>query len=120
MARIPKVLHEHINTAYPDNVCLLGLTLPDGYAQISPRGSMMVFDDQRLAIWERSRGSTTAYLRDGAKLTVFLRKRELRETGILPRGGIARFYGMAELHHSGPIYDQVWDRLIEPEKKNDP
>lgn len=120
MAKIPKVLHEHINTAYPDNVCLLGAVLPDGYAQISPRGSVMVFDDERLAIWERSKGSTTANLQDGTKLTVLLRKRELRESGILPKGGIARFYGVAELHNSGAIYEEVWDRLIQPEKKNDP
>ena len=95
------------------------MSLPDGYTQISPRGSMMVFDNERLAMWERSRGAVTANLRNGAKLTVFLRKRELREAGILPRGGIARFYGTAEIHESGPIYDEVWARLIEPEKKND-
>jgi hypothetical protein len=120
MARIPKVLHEHINTAYKDNVCLLGVALSDGYAQISPRGSVMVFDDERLAIWERSRGSTTDNLRDSTKLTIFLRKHELRQSGILPRGGIARFYGTAEIHESGPIYEEVWARLIEPEKKADP
>ena len=32
---IPKVLHEHIDTAFPANVCLIGVALPDGYAQIS-------------------------------------------------------------------------------------
>jgi len=35
---IPKVLHEHIDTAFPANVCLIGVALPDGYAQITPRG----------------------------------------------------------------------------------
>ena len=38
MARIPKVLQEHINTAFPDFVTLVGTALPDGYAQITPRG----------------------------------------------------------------------------------
>ena len=41
MATIPNVLHEHINTAFPANVCLVGTAQPDGYAQISPRGSTM-------------------------------------------------------------------------------
>jgi len=35
---IPKALHEHINTAFPANVCLIGVALPDGYAQISQIG----------------------------------------------------------------------------------
>ena len=39
LTTIPKVLHEHINTAYPAHVCLVGTALPNGYAQITPRGS---------------------------------------------------------------------------------
>jgi hypothetical protein len=120
MARIPKLLHEHINSAYPANVCLVGTVLPDGYAQITPRGSTMVFDDEHFATWERGRGKTAGNLADGTKVTVFFRKPELRQAGVLPRGGIARFYGVAEVHRSGPVYDEIWQRLIEPEKKNDP
>jgi hypothetical protein len=37
LTSIPKVLHEHINTAYPAHVCLIGTTLPNGYSQITPR-----------------------------------------------------------------------------------
>jgi len=120
MARIPKALQEHINTAYPTNVCLIGTVLPDGYAQITPRGSTMVFDDEHFATWERGRGTTAGNLADGAHVTVYFRKPELRQAGVLPRGGIARFYGIAEVHRGGPVYDQIWERLIEPEKKNDP
>ena len=40
MAIVPRVLHEHINTAFPDNVCLVGSIQADGYPQISPRGSV--------------------------------------------------------------------------------
>jgi hypothetical protein len=120
MTIIPKVLHEHINTAYPQFVCLVGAVLPNGYAQITPRGSTMVFDDEHIALWERGRGSTNATIQDGTKVTVFFRKPPLRESGLLPRGGIARFYGTAEVHKSGPVYDAVWERLIEPEKKSDP
>jgi hypothetical protein len=117
---IPKVLHEHIDSAFPANVCLVGVVLPDGYAQISPRGSTMVYDDQHLALWERGKGSTNRLLKDGTKLTVFLRKTQLREAGILPKGGIVRFYGSARLHRSGEVYDKVWQKLIQPEKDRDP
>ncbi len=120
MARIPKVLQPHINTAFPDNVCLVGTALPNGFAQISPRGSTMVFDDDHIALWERGRGSTNENLSNGTKVTVFFRKPQLRTDGILPLGGIARFYGTAEIHKSGPIYEEVWNRLIPAEKERDP
>jgi hypothetical protein len=104
LAAIPKVLQEHINTAYPAHVCLIGTTLPDGYAQITPRGSTMIYDDEHFALWERGKGSTTGNLADGTKVTIYFRKPPLREQGLLPRGGIARFYGTAKIHKSGPVY----------------
>jgi hypothetical protein len=53
-------------------------------------------------------------------VVIFLRNQALREGGAL-RGGIVRFFGTVEaVHKSGPAYDEVWRRLIEPEKKNDP
>jgi hypothetical protein len=117
---IPKVLHEHIDTAFPANVALVGVVQPNGYAQISPRGSTMVYDEQHLALWERGKGSTNKLLQDGTKVTVFLRKPQLREAGILPKGGVARFYGTAKLHRSGQAYDKVWQKLVQPEKDRDP
>lgn len=120
MRRIPTALHEHIDTAFPANVCLVATVLPDGFAQVTPRGSTMVYDDEHLALWERGQGSTSAALVDGTRVTVFFRKPQLRESGLLPRGGIARFYGTAELHRSGPVYEEVWRRLVQSEKDRDP
>jgi hypothetical protein len=120
LAKIPKALHEHINTAFPAHVCLVGTVLPSGFAQVSPRGSTMVFVDEHIALWERGKGSTNENLRDGTKVTVFLRKPALRESGLLPKGGIARFYGIAAIHRSGPAYEEVWQRLVQPEKDRDP
>ena len=120
MARIPKVLQDHINTAFPANICLVGSVLPNGFAQITPRGGTMVYDDQHIALWERGKGSTSANLSDGTRLTVYFRKPQLREEGVLPKGGIARFYGTAKVHKSGPVYDEVYRRLVQPEKDRDP
>ena len=117
---IPKALHEHINTAFPANVCLVGTVLPDGFVQVTPRGSTMVVDDEHLGLWERGQGSTSANLANGTKVTVFFRKPQLRESGLLPKGGIARFYGTAAIHRSGPVYEEVWRRLVQPEKDRDP
>jgi hypothetical protein len=119
LAVIPKPLHEHINTAFPANVCLVATVLPDGFAQVSPRGSTMVYDDEHLALWERGKGSVNASLTDGTKVTIFLRKIALREASLLPKGGIARFYGTAKIYSSGPVYEEIWKRLVQPEKDRD-
>jgi len=120
MAKIPKVLQEHINTAFPTNVYLLGSVLPNGFAQITPRGGTMVYDDEHIGLWERGSGSSAEAMRDGSKLMIYFRKPSLREEGLLPRGGIARFYGTAKIYKSGPVYDEVWRRLVQPEKDRDP
>jgi hypothetical protein len=120
MASIPKKLQPHIDGAFPAHVCLVGSCQPDGYAQITPRGSTQVYDDDHISLWERGRGSTTGNLQDGAKLTVYYGNFDLMHQGILPIAGIARFYGTAEIHKSGPVYDKVWERLIGPEKERDP
>ncbi|HUD60032.1 MAG TPA: pyridoxamine 5'-phosphate oxidase family protein [Acetobacteraceae bacterium] len=117
---IPKTLQPHINTAFPEHVCLVGTVQPNGYAQITPRGSTMVFDDDHIALWERGKGSTTASLHDGSKVTVYFRKPQLRTDGMLPKGGIARFYGTAQVVKSGTAYEEVWRKLVQPEKDRDP
>src|ERR1700733_14995110 len=114
MAKIPKVLNEHINTAFPANVCLLGSILPNGFAQVTPRGGTMVYDDEHIGLWERGSGSSAQAMHDGSKLTSYFRKPSLREDGTLPRGGIARLYGTAK------VYEEVWRRLVQPEKDRDP
>ena len=51
---------------------------------------------------------------------MFFRKPQLRADGVLPKGGIARFYGTAAIHKTGPVYEEVWKRLVQPEKDRDP
>jgi hypothetical protein len=120
MARIPKTLQPHIDSAFPEFVCQIGTVLPNGYAQITVRGSTMAYDDEHFALWERGRGSTNENLADGTKVTIFFRKPALRADGTLPAGGVARFYGTARIYKSGEVYDEVWRRLIQPEKDRDP
>src|SRR5437667_12461658 len=87
LAKIPKALHEHIHTAFPAHVCLVGTVLPSGFAQVSPRGSTMVFDDEHIAPWERGKGSTNENPRDGTKVTVFCTEPRLRDSGPRHTGG---------------------------------
>src|SRR5271156_2133227 len=74
MAKIAKILQPHIDTAFPANVCLLGSVLPNGFAQVTPRGGTMVFDDEHIGLWERGTGSSAENMKDGTKLTIYFRK----------------------------------------------
>ena len=118
MGTIPKKVQELIKTAFPMNVCLVGSVLPSGYAQVSPRGSVWPFDDNRIMLWERGRGSTHDHMKDGERLTIYYQNFGKRD--VLPIGGIARLYGTAKVFKSGPVYEQVWEKLIAPEKERDP
>jgi hypothetical protein len=120
MASIPKTIQPHIDAAFPQHVCTVGTCLPDGYAQITPRGSVQVYDDDHISLWERGRGSTTTNMHEGSKVTVYYSNYDLMASGVLPIAGIARLYGVATIHKSGPVYDKVWERLIQPEKDRDP
>jgi len=118
MPTIPRKVWPVIDSAFPEHTCLIGTVLGNGFAQITPRGSTQVYDGDHISIWERGRGSTTSLMKDGTKVTVFYFN--LGAKDVLPIGGIVRLYGTASVHKSGPVYDKVWERLIEPEKKSDP
>jgi hypothetical protein len=119
MAMIPRALHEHINATLFPNTPLVGSVDRDGYPRISLRGSTCVFDDTTLAFWERSSAGLKESIENCAKLTMFFQKPELRET-LLPIAGVARFFGTAEVHRSGPVRDRVWEIILEAERQRDP
>ena len=82
--------------------------LAQGYT-ISDDGLLITITLRPDAVWH-----------DGSKVTVYFRKPQLRADGVLPAGGIARFYGVATIHKSGAAYEEVWRRLVQPEKDRDP
>ncbi len=99
--------------------------MSDGFANISPRGSVQVFDDLTLGLWDRGGRSSSEALEDGTKLMVYFRNPGLSAVarggnGLLPIGGIARFYGIAELHTEGEAYEQVWTNMVQQERDADP
>jgi len=69
--QIPKFVQPHVDAAFPEHVCLVGTCMPDGHAQITPRGSVQVFDDDHISFWDRGGGSTAMGLKDGVKITIY-------------------------------------------------
>jgi hypothetical protein len=124
MSLIPEVLNRHLLEAYPDNVCYVSIGQSDGYTQVSPRGSIHVYDQDTLAYWDRGAGTTFDTVRNGTKVTVFFRNAALGArggSGLLPAGGAARFYGIAEIHaEDGEVREKVWNGMIEVERERDP
>jgi hypothetical protein len=119
MAKIPSALHEHINQALFPNTPMIGTVGRDGYPRISLRGSTCVYDDETIAFWERSMRGVDASVENGSKVCVFFQKAELRES-VLPIAGVARFFGIAEIHREGPVRDRVWDKILQAERDRDP
>lgn len=124
MALVPEVINQHLLEAYPENVCLVAIVLSDGYSQMSPRGSVHVYDQDTLAYWDRGTGTTHDTVQNGTRVTVFFRNMALGArggSGLLPAGGVARFYGIAEVHpDDGEVREKVWNGMIEVERERDP
>lgn len=109
-----EVIRNLISSAWDDgHVCLLG-TVGEAGPNISPKGSMMVFDDEHLAYWERSKRSALDNLRDDPRVVVVYSNMKAQSDGVLA-SGILRFYGQAELHESGPVREAIFARLNERE-----
>jgi hypothetical protein len=124
MSKIPEALHDYINNAFPKNVCLVGTVMKDGFANISPRGSVQVFDGDTLGVWDRGGRPSSDALSNGDNLMVYFRDSALSAVarggnGLLPAGGIARFFGVAELHTKGDAYEQVWNNMVQQERDAD-
>ena len=76
--------------------CLIGTASKDGHPQISPKGSVAVFDDDTLCYWERSHRSSQKRLGENPNVMVYYRNPARKENPVsrrlhpLPRQGAAR------------------------------
>ena len=102
-----------IDNAYAEGApCILGTASGDGYTQISMKGSVLVFDRETLAYWERAKRSALENVGENPNVVVFYRNPEKRINW--------RFYGTATVYESGAIWDNVMRRTIQAELDRDP
>ena len=87
---------------------------PNG-PNISPKGSMVIFDDDHLAYWERSKKQAFENLGHDKRVCVIYANFKAQRDGVLD-SGFLRFYGKAELHDSGPIRDNIFNLLLPREQ----
>ena len=113
-----EMVRKLVNNAWDDGYCcLLGSQGPNG-PNISPKGSMMIFDDDHLAYWERSKKKALENLRADPNVVVVYSNMHAQRDGRL-ESGILRFYRVAELHENGPIHDAIFARLSPREQTHD-
>jgi uncharacterized protein len=106
-----------IDNAWVDGYpCMLATTGPDG-PNISPKGSMLVFDDQHLAYWERSKKKALENLGTDKRVVVMYANFKAQRDGVLD-SGFLRFWGTAELHEAGPVHDAIFARLTRREQEH--
>ena len=102
-----------LDTAMDDRcTCLLGTADKDGRPQISMKGSVMVFDRQNLAYWERAKRSALENVSDNPHVVIFYRNSPLRITW--------RFHGTATVYEAGAIWNNVMHRTVQAELDRDP
>ncbi len=106
-----------IDNAWVDGYpCLLGTTGKDG-PNISPKGSMFVYDDQHLAYWERSKKKALENLGEDRRVVVMYANFKAQRDKVLD-AGFLRFWGTAELHESGPMREAIFARLTKREQEH--
>jgi uncharacterized protein len=109
-------IRELIRSAWDDGApCLVATGGPDG-PNISPKGSMIVYDDDQLAYWERSKRQALTNLGHDRRVCVMYANFKAQREGILD-SGFLRFYGTAELHESGPAREAIF-KLLLPREQN--
>ena len=113
MIYIDDHLRQRIDNALADRCPMYIATVsPDGEPQISMRGSVLVFDRETLAYWERGWRQSAANLESNPKIVLFYRHPTERVN--------LRFYGEATVYRSGAIRDNVMARTVQGELDRDP
>ena len=103
---------EIIDNARTDNNTCLVATSNDGWPDVGLKGSVMVWDKDHLAWWERSKRETLAALGANPRVAIFVRN-PTRDRRTL------RFYGTARVVEDPELRERVWDRVQQVEKDMD-
>ena len=113
MIQLTDEMKELLYSAVGDGmVPLVGTASKDGWPQISPKGSVMVYDQETLAYWERSKRSAMDNLAENPKVVIYYNNSATRTRW--------RFYVTATIHETGTIRDDVMSKTIQAELDRDP
>ena len=113
MIELTDEMAQAVGNALADGTpCLMGTASKSGMPNVSYRGSVMVFDSEHLAYWERAKNIAIHNLEENPQVEILYRNRD--------RGLSWRFYGRAEIHESDAIREQIMSRTVQAELDRDP
>ncbi|MDA1257099.1 MAG: pyridoxamine 5'-phosphate oxidase family protein [Chloroflexi bacterium] len=112
MIELTPEMQTAVNNALADGVpCILATASADGKPGLGYRGSMMAFDGQSLAYWERAKRGGLDNIRTSPYVIVLYRNPATSEAW--------KFLGRATVHEDGDIRDQVMARTVQRELDRD-
>jgi predicted pyridoxine 5'-phosphate oxidase superfamily flavin-nucleotide-binding protein len=106
---ISDLINNSLSDGYP---CFLGTASASGEPQISMKGSVIAYDSETLAYWERAKRSAMQNIKENPKVVIFYRNTEKRLNW--------RFQGTAEIVESDRVRDDVMNRIPRAELDRDP
>ena len=104
-----------IRNAWDDGHPLLVATVGPLGPTIAPKGSMIAYDGEHLAWWERSKKGVLENLSHDARVCIMYANFKAQRDGVLESGFI-RFFGRVALIEGGPIRDKVFSMLLPREQ----
>ena len=87
-------------------------TSNEGLPDLALKGSLMVWDKDHLAWWERSKRETLAALGVNPRVAILVRNPTRDRRTI-------RFYGTAQVVEDPELRERVWDRVRQVERDTD-
>lgn len=113
MINVTEEMRQFIDRALADRCpCILATASPTGEPSVSYRGSMMVFDDDSLAYWERTQRAGLEHIDANPKVVVMYRNPAERKSW--------KFHGDATVYRDGEVRDRVMARVVQAELDRDP
>jgi predicted pyridoxine 5'-phosphate oxidase superfamily flavin-nucleotide-binding protein len=113
MIKLTDQMREGIDPALAQGCpCLVATVSKDGTPNVGYKGSVMVFDDESLAYWERTYQGTAENVEANPHVMILFRNSTTRAAW--------RFVGTATVHKDGPLREQVMARTVPAELDRDP
>ena len=119
MIQMDDLMAHLLITAPDDGVpCLVGTASKDGHPQISPKGSVAVFDPETLSFWERSFRSSYEAIEENPQIVVYYRNSK-RASEMPYKGAALRFHGVARVANDAER-ERAWELTNVAEQGRDP
>lgn len=113
MIKLTDQMREGIDPALAQGCpCLVATISKDGIPNMGYKGSVMVFNDESLAYWERTLQGSAENVEVNPNVMILFRNPATRAAW--------RFVGKATVHKAGPLREQVMARTVQAELDRDP